>query len=186
MLLDNQLCFPKMIKEPENIDVPLLIVCPSKLSAGKVIAEQVRLIDLAPTIVDILNLDLKPNSFQGESFLPLIKGEENKTPMVISEVSGEGEEKDIKRFSVRGEGYKYIATFEAEKVVYEELYNLGDDPKETCNIAEKEPDRLKLLRLELQKHIKQNHHGILQLEAEQVALDEEVRNRLKALGYIDD
>ena len=176
---------PRQLYE-ENIHVPLLIICPSKLPAGKVISEQVRLIDLAPTIVDILNLDLNPNPFQGRSFLPLIRGEKNETPMVVSEVSGEDKEKNIKRFSVRGEGYKYIATFEAERITHEELYNLENDPKETHNIIEKEPDRAESFRMQLEEHIRQNHHGMVQFQAEQVTLNEEVKDRLKALGYIDD
>jgi arylsulfatase A-like enzyme len=55
------------------INVPLLLYYPKTLPAGKRIDTQVRMIDILPTVLDVLDIPLTA-SIQGQSLLPLIEG----------------------------------------------------------------------------------------------------------------
>ena len=57
-----------------NVRAPLLVQLPSGLGAGRVFRQQVRTVDVAPTILDRLGLAL-PEGVQGRSLLPLVGGE---------------------------------------------------------------------------------------------------------------
>jgi hypothetical protein len=59
--------------EDYNIMVPLIFEFPDALGAGRVINDQVRLIDLLPTVLDYLGLDTE-HVPDGRSLLPLING----------------------------------------------------------------------------------------------------------------
>src|SRR5262249_31314018 len=52
----------------ETIHVPLLFKLPGELLAGRRIANRVRLVDVAPTLLSMLSLPL-PRTFQGESLV---------------------------------------------------------------------------------------------------------------------
>jgi arylsulfatase A-like enzyme/predicted SAM-dependent methyltransferase len=61
------------------IRVPLLMAAPGLLPAGSVVEEPVSLVDLVPTVLDLLGLgaepELWPAGLDGESLLPAIRGE---------------------------------------------------------------------------------------------------------------
>lgn len=111
---------PKLYNE--MIHVPLIIYGPDL--NGIIVKNQVSLIDLAPTIVDLLQLSYK--EFLGRSMLPLIKGEESSDRLVISEIGN--------KVSYLHKGYKCIADTSSGRI---ELYNLRIDPKETSPIHDK-------------------------------------------------
>ena len=56
----------------ETIRVPLLFKLPGAVLAGRHVAARVRLADVAPTLLSMLNLPLPP-TFQGESLVPFMK-----------------------------------------------------------------------------------------------------------------
>ena len=112
----------------ENIRVPLVIKHP-KISPKK-INSQVQLIDVAPTILDFLNIPI-PEQFQGKTLLPLIKSvaPKNFNQYVFSE-------------SFYNTAYiRIIRTLEWKLLVHanKELYNLIDDPKEKNNLINEYP-----------------------------------------------
>jgi arylsulfatase A-like enzyme/thioredoxin-like negative regulator of GroEL len=61
----------------ETIHVPLVFKLPGELLAGRRVATQVRLVDVAPTLLSMLSLPLPP-TFQGESLVPLMKSSQKK------------------------------------------------------------------------------------------------------------
>ncbi len=146
----------------ELIRVPLIIVGPGL--EGQVISQQVSLLDLAPTILDMLNIE-KPRSFLGNSLLPLMRGNRPKagnsetisetdatTPTPLAKV-GAGVKPQLyanhRRISLRTGKWKYIYT-EGEQ---DELYCLEDDPKETQNIIDIKPEIATELRTRIMAHI---------------------------------
>jgi arylsulfatase A-like enzyme/Flp pilus assembly protein TadD len=56
----------------ETIHVPLVFKLPGAVLAGRRVSQRVRLLDVAPTLLNMLSLPLPP-TFQGESLVPLMK-----------------------------------------------------------------------------------------------------------------
>ena len=107
----------------EIIHIPLFIHHP-KFKKQDIVENQVRSIDIAPTILDFLRID-KPKQFQGISLIELL---ENRSIELI--VYGEGGPSNR---SVRYSGWKYIQG-------KEQLFNLVKDPGEKKNLINKEPE----------------------------------------------
>jgi len=117
----------------ELIHVPL-IVCGPGIKPGTIIDDQVSLLDVAPTILDLLKCNA-PETFQGTSLVPLIKGEEkNMRSYVVSEELVNG----VKMFSCRTNNWKYILAITENGKKKEEMYNLNLDPIETRNVIGEE------------------------------------------------
>ncbi len=144
----------------ELIHVPLIIAGPGV--KAQVTTEQVSLLDLAPTILDMLNIE-KPKAFLGKSLLPLMNGNhpqadhleaisEADTVQRLTEVSvGRMPRLDVnhRRISLRTGKWKYVYT-EGE---LHELYDLQDDPGETKNVIDTKPQVATDLRGRIIAHI---------------------------------
>jgi len=131
----------------ELIHVPL-VICGPGISGNKEIRDQVSLIDITPTILDLL--DYKPvNNFQGSSLIPLIKCENVPKRAAISEYCYI---ENIKGYSLRTEEHKYILKMENRKT-YSELYNVLKDPQEINNIAGEEVELTRKFEKILLRHI---------------------------------
>jgi arylsulfatase A-like enzyme len=119
----------------ELIHVPLVFWLPDA-KGGRVIDEQVRALDIMPTIFDLLGIRYGPKleeQMKGVSLLPLMNGEHTEL-VAFSET-------DYRLYthkrSIRTpQGWKFIYTMETGE---KELYNLKEDPGELNNLLEKEP-----------------------------------------------
>jgi len=143
----------------ELIRVPLIIAGPGV--KGQLVSQQISLMDLAPTILDVLKIE-KPGSFLGNSLLPLTRGNGAKAgnSEAISEAESPVHRKKVgagkprldannRRISLRTGKWKYIYTEGGQ----DELYNLEDDPKETRNVVDIEPGVATRLRARITAHI---------------------------------
>ena len=122
----------------EEMVVPLIFHLPGVVPRNQVVANQVSLLDLAPTVLEALRL--KPNpKYEGKSAWGLIQGKEEKTPR-IAFMEGR------KMRALRTEGYKYFWRFpgydrlwmshkQRYVIIKEELYNLKKDRLEHDNLA---------------------------------------------------
>ncbi len=122
------------------VRVPLIMAGPG-IKGGTVVKHQVSLIDLAPTITDLVGLD-SVTHFQGQSLLPVIKGQESAARGTISILN----KSDLGRryMAYRTPEWKYIRTEsldEANSVLSEELYDLRNDPQERHNLHGSEEAR---------------------------------------------
>ena len=113
----------------EVLHIPL-IICGPNINKNIVVEEQISLIDVAPSIIDLLDIR-KVETFHGRSLLPLIEGEERTQGhnYIISEEIGSN-------FSCRTKNWKYIRY---DRINTHELYNLQIDPKEKTNLANEQP-----------------------------------------------
>ena len=124
----------KWLMHEESIRTPLIIRDPRMDQVRGAVRDEMTLnIDLAPTLLGLAGVDV-PVSMQGRDLSPLVRG---KSPVWRREWFYEHlfEYRTIpKTEGVRSEGWKYTRYIETEPV-YEELYDLGNDPGEERNLA---------------------------------------------------
>jgi arylsulfatase A-like enzyme len=130
----------------EVLRVPLILVGPG-LPKGRVVTQPTRLIDLGPTLLDLLGLPALPGA-EGSSVAPWIRGPRPDEPRDVYAV-GRGV------FALRRGAWKYIwrapltrtRVVEGKEIrVMEELYDLESDPQEHRNIAARRPEVARELR----------------------------------------
>ena len=167
------------------VRVPLLFVGPGIFPAGKVVTDQVRQIDIFPTLAEVLGLEI-PGPIHGRSLVPLIKGES--LPEAPAHVAAVGESlQGAKnwRVGIRTPEWKYV--FAPQNLgISEELYRLEADPNELRNLAKKRPHIADELRGKLMEIISGTYYvndvpdGDEMSEGERKIMEE----RLKQLGYL--
>jgi len=119
----------------EVLDIPLMIWSPK--NKGKVVPDMISLLDIMPTILEGLHLDI-PQNLQGNSVF-------YKRPksFIVAEIQNQ--------IALINETWKYI-----DRGGSVELYNLKDDYWEQDNIIEDEPELRKFFKKELLKIKKEN------------------------------
>jgi arylsulfatase A-like enzyme len=159
----------------ETLKVPLIMRWPERLPAGRVVSEQVRSVDLAPTLFDLACFS-QPSSCSpdGWSLLPLIEGsEEGKDRPALSATSEFGR---LSRMSLRRGGHKYIHTLDGQT---QELYDLRRDPEERMNLVTEQAALAHEMRTEIKNELAQVQ--LIDLTSEEEAL---LIDRLEQLGYL--
>ncbi|HEV2851993.1 MAG TPA: sulfatase-like hydrolase/transferase [Thermoanaerobaculia bacterium] len=153
----------------ESIHVPLLVKLPEGQKAGGTTGRPVELLDVAPTVLALLGMDV-PKAMTGVSLLAEDTG--NVPPRrIYSETFyprlhfGWSE-----LFSLIDETHHYIDSPEPE------LYDRVKDPKETANVLTQERRVYAALKKELS--------GFDRQLVAPAAVDEETRQAMNALGYI--
>ena len=124
------------------VRVPLVFRWPGRLPAGREVGGQVELVDLLPTLLELLAVKI-PGDLHGRSLVPLLRGDpgakgrevvfseylENEEAMARSDryklIVGTGSRKRL-------DGYE---TAEPLPGPYERLYDLRDDPAEDHDLA---------------------------------------------------
>jgi len=121
----------------EAVHVPLLFFG-SGIKDAKIISNQVRHVDIFPTIADMIGFPINKKNLNGRSLLPLLQGKElEETPAIIESMPVLSKPiGDV--IGVRTTKFKYYRSREnpKDKVT---LFDLIKDPNETKNIAEFEP-----------------------------------------------
>jgi arylsulfatase A-like enzyme len=164
----------------ELTHTPLILRYPKALPQNMVIPYQVRAIDIAPTILELVGQE--GVRLQGRSLFPLIRGEETGHRPAFSEFLLFSEE--AKALDT-GE-YKFIFAPSSRRA---ELYDLRQDPLEQHNIIARDPQLgqqfLKRL-IKWGKECRKWAKSYTPSSGEQAAApDAASRQRLKALGYIE-
>lgn len=164
----------------ELIRVPLLVKLPGGRHGGRRVGRQVRLIDVFPTVLDLLEI---PGSrrVSGCSLVPWIEGspeaaaENDSCAVAVIEIAEE--EGEAPTLALRAGGFKYI-----RGPAGEELYDLGSDQEEAHDLAATAaPEPLETFRRlagEIEALRSRSRVG-------SVVLDETTVRELKALGYVD-
>jgi len=127
---------PERLLFDEKIRVPLFMIGP-KVDQGMTISQQVRLIDVFPTICEIVGIPDKDEKIDGVSLYPLLENRKmgdliaymESTPAIII--------KPVIVIGIRTDKYKYFRNrYDSSKNVH--LYDLENDPYEDDNIADKD------------------------------------------------
>lgn len=128
----------------EEVHVPLVIRAPGIQAAGRRIATPVELIDLYPTIFELLGLPDPPNTC-GRSLVPLLEGRGAPArPYDVFTETSHGWIWDGDRVAQNKVPYFAVVRGKRKLICREgkrELYDLADDPGETRDLAkEKTPE----------------------------------------------
>jgi arylsulfatase A-like enzyme/Tfp pilus assembly protein PilF len=163
-----------------TLKVPFLVRLPGLVPSGLTIVEQVRLADLAPTALELLEVPKESwQDMQGESVAPwLLEGKRERLPayaesLVAQLQFGWGELK-----AIRERGFKYI---EAPRP---ELYDLRADPGELENLADEKAKVARQLRGRLHELEQRFQRAEADRDAGGATIDEETARKLQSLGYV--
>ncbi len=152
--------------------VPLILAGPG-LPAGVVVPEVVRLVDLAPTLLELAHAAPLPDA-DGRSLLPLVRGEpEAERAAYLETLATQLDMGWSPLLGLRTATHKYI------RAPRPELYDVDRDPDEGRNLAGVEPERV----AELDALLGERLEGGRPVEPNR-ELGPGDRERLEALGYV--
>ena len=127
---------PERLLFDEKIRVPLFMIGP-KVDQGMTISQQVRLIDVFPTICEIVGIPDKDEKIDGVSLYPLLENRKMGDLIAYMESSPAIIIKPVIVIGIRTDKYKYFRNrYDSSKNVH--LYDLENDPYEDNNIADKD------------------------------------------------
>ncbi|OYR68908.1 hypothetical protein DJ79_04615 [Halorubrum ezzemoulense] len=155
----------------ELLKVPLLVYGPDV--SPRRVSQQVSLIDLGPTIYDLVGIDT-PSKVQGTSFAPLLAGEQIDEPVAVITAARDD------RLACRSSEWKYFWRVDEDTT---ELYDLTSDPNETTDVSEQHPDVADSFREILEAHLERVEET--KTDSPEVTESTEAKQRLKDLGYVD-
>ncbi len=157
-----------------TIRVPLIFSWPEQIRANSVVSQVVGMVDVFPTITDLLQVE-GPRNISGQSLLPLMRGESLETPSVYSETEVPLEEYNWSPlYSLISSPWKYIDSPSPE------LYDLVEDPGESMNLIAQHMNVARRMK----KQLNQLTESITPREVGKTTLDQAAVERLRALGYV--
>ncbi|MDX1389051.1 MAG: sulfatase-like hydrolase/transferase, partial [Acidobacteriota bacterium] len=160
------------------IDVPFLIRAPGLVPEGRRVSGPVELVDVAPTLMDLLGFAPLTHA-QGRSLKPWIEGGSDRVEgLAYAETLFPRIEFGWSELRmVQDERYKYI------EAPTPELYDLENDPGEQENLVSNEPRVAADLEARLDRWVAETVDREAAREASRT-LSEEEEAKLRALGYL--
>ncbi len=128
----------------DQLRVPFIIVVPGLAPVRH--DDPVMLLDMPPTLVDTLGLDV-PEEFVGRSLLPRMLGEDIAQAPAYGELLPAPSWQRAARMMVTGDGSRKLVHSITDGRF--ELYDLEADPDEQNDLARERPDELEALQAEL-------------------------------------
>jgi arylsulfatase A-like enzyme len=177
----------------EMIRVPLIIKLPDQSHAGSRVNSVTRMVDIMPTILDVVEMRTLPSNMQGASLRPLWESSAA-DPERIAYAEALVGEREMK--GIRTGRYKLVLTMDPQTVrehgrhhIPEEparraLYDLREDPKERTDLLTGRRDDHSALARSLERALRR-HVSAQKAEVEEFLLDDEAARQLEALGYLN-
>ena len=126
--------YDKRFMHEPSIRTPMLIRYPRLIRPGSTASKMALNTDIAPTFLELAGIKI-PERMQGQSLVPLLKGEEPKSwrkDWLYEYYEYPGAHNVRRNRGVRTEQYKLIHYYEAPEEL--ELYDLKEDPGELHNL----------------------------------------------------
>ncbi len=179
----------------ETIKIPLIIKFFGSKYAGKKIKNFARIIDIMPTILHELDINASHQKPDGKSLVGLIeeRKEGKSERVVVSELASNVMKRHIpKKMAISRGSHKFILNqdYDSEGLAYffspppelesMEVYDLLTDPDELINKARENPQ----LARDLLEFLNTYNVQKRKVDPEEAKMIPELREQLKALGYI--
>lgn len=171
--------------------IPLIMSYPGRLPAGKQVGDLAQLVDVMPTILDLLRIE-PPGEAAGQSLLPPIQGREwPGNPWVLSRTTKSltylylKEQRDdvFDHYAIRTTEWKYLHSEDGKA---HQLFNVQKDPQELNDLSRTHPDRVEELRDLLSLALSDRELDVTGfLDSPDDAQRKEIEDRLRSLGYIN-
>ena len=160
------------------LHVPLILRWPRGLPEGRRVGGTVRLLDLMPTLLDLLEIP-ETAGLQGRSLAPEMTGTApgKQVPALIEAVK----QKPFIKSLYYGD-WKLISGAEGKG---NELYRIADDPMERSNLYASHPDKLSELLDLMKRQLIRNNELASGKEVDKVPITPDDRERLESLGYVE-
>ncbi len=177
----------------EELYVPLVLVYPARVPAGRTVESLTRGVDIVPTILDLLDI-APPAPLDGESLLPLLEGDADDQRTVL--LGGESHLRKGSDFrgpkALRTSRYKLIGFTTSKSGTLEldmsqsALYDLEADPGEKRNRLADLPEVAERLGAELLQAFQAQERNLAASRENTMSLEisKERLEQLKALGYL--
>jgi arylsulfatase A-like enzyme len=176
--------------------VPLLIVWPGRIAGGQRFSQPVSMIDVLPTILDLVGLPMS-EVMQGQSLAPLLFGEEGwePRPVILDEFHADDETGELRGVIEVVDG-RWGASLEinpdpdarpkSQRTVPLLLYDLWNDPYTQHSLHEERPDLVEKY-IEFLEAQFEAHQALAQRftrSPQDSPLTPEQLRTLRSLGYI--
>ncbi len=174
-----------------SLHVPLAIIAPGLIREGSRLSAPASLVDVLPTLLELLAVPAPPE-LHGTSLLPRLGDPRRPSGTSGGEIPVFSEYGDEEIATIWQDRWKLIhnpgevqpiclpgASKDLYPISRVELYDLEQDPDESRNLAEGEPERVQTL---LEKLLA--WRATLGGGAERQELDQQLREELEALGYV--
>ena len=157
----------------DTILVPLVVKLPQSQMAGKRVSGRVRLLDVAPTILEAAGVPV-PAQMQGQSLLRIAKSSPTADQSVYSRSD----------YGQRGFAWSGLQSWRASKYLYirspkPELYDLTSDPGATKNLAQTSKGTIDTIAAQLDAFNKRFSSG-----GKATELSSSEMQKLASLGYV--
>jgi arylsulfatase A-like enzyme len=167
----------RMVLYEQLVHVPLIVRYPKIFKSGDRVPNLVQLADLFPTLLELGGVTSQKEKSNG--FLSLCNLENlGRREFVVAENTAPKSLSSMEMKAIRNERYKLIWKSNDEL----ELYDLLHDPLEEKNLIREQPAEAERLRQYLEKW--KGAHAF-QLESREAVFDDELSERLRALGYVN-
>jgi arylsulfatase A-like enzyme len=177
----------------ESLKVPLIIKFPESRFKGRRIPDIVSLVDIFPTVLEETGIEYSGLDIDGQSLFPLITGEGKGDRMFLADVAANvlssripqriamnrGKEKLILNKKMGPEDLEFFV-YPPPVLDQVEFYDLTEDPGERKNLAEERS----LLANQIIRRINEVYKAARKKKTGKLAIDEDLKKQLKALGYI--
>ena len=154
------------------------------ITSKYIISDQVRSIDIFPTIMGIIN-SADIHNIRGRSLLPYLEGKKmNEVPVLIESISTSPKSNPSNSIGIRTSQHKYFRDRnKSTKNVH--LYDLSKDPLEEKNLADKLPnvvEKMENILNEIQSQKSFGYEKINELNDDEM---QNIEKELRKLGYIN-
>lgn len=189
----------------EEVRVPLIVRAPGIAREGLRITNPVALVDIYPTLVELLDAGEPPAGIDGRSLVPLLRGDTLERGDVFTETAHGWSWKDErmqynripmtaivrdrhKLIAIQREEFRALepeAELDAIDAFYnDELYDILDDPRESRNLAPTNPERVERLREPLRSWRESTRARLIPGRTFSNEEREGMQERLRKLGYL--
>ena len=177
----------------ELLRVPLILKLPDSEHRGEQPDTIVSLVDIMPTLFEAMGWDVPVDSLDGRSLLPVIEGKETEDRIFLADIgsnilrshvpkkiaTNRGRVKLILNEVYSPEDLEFFR-FAPPRPGRVELFDLAADPAERSSVADRHPG----LANDILRWINDFYAGARKSQTRKARIDENVREQLKALGYI--